>query len=529
MRPIPFGKYMLRQRIAVGGMAELYKATHPSGLGFERPVAIKCILPELAADREFVKMLIDEAKIASVLSHPSIASIYDLGCEGGRYYIVMEYVHGRDLRQIAERQGARGELLPMAVTCHVMMKSCEALHHAHTADRGGKPLGIIHRDISPQNILVSFEGDVKVIDFGLAKAAGRAVQTAAGIVKGKLAYMSPEQARGKQIDHRSDIYSLGICFFELLTGRRLFFRGADVDTIIAVQKGIVPSIRAIDPSIPEELEAIVKRALSAKVGERYQRAQDLHDDLETFVYGTGRHIGTEEMAVYMRELFPDEAADVGNTSSEVQMPEGGSSGGLSAPRIDPVESESGIVESDSLADAAELVESGSDNGVVVPPPFEPDPLPWEDPAFDHRELETPLQRPTAISAKSPDDSESLAAIPSVLPDEDDDLTANESARPSEDPKELSLPDATSLPDDELPQTRRPPSKETKHLLGDDEGDDSTEHSPPQNAPPPSEGSAKAPLDTVPAAIHEQKTAESKLDEIDGHTSKTTLPNTPRES
>src|SRR5690606_307627 len=199
------------ERIGVGGMAEVFKAKTFGAEGFERLVAIKRILAHLVEDEDFVNMFIDEAKIAVRLQHPNIVGIHDLGRAGGTLYIAMEYVPGRDVRAIYDFEQERGGATPIGVACHIVMKMCEALHHAHFATGPrGEPLQVIHRDVSPQNVLISFDGEVKVADFGLAKARGRMVQTQAGVVKGKLAYMSPEQLRGDDIDHRVDVFGLGI-------------------------------------------------------------------------------------------------------------------------------------------------------------------------------------------------------------------------------------------------------------------------------------------------------------------------------
>ena len=301
------GQYELLERIGIGGMAEVFRARQTGEEGFERFVAIKRILPGIAADQDFVKMFIDEAKIAVQLSHPNIAQIYDLGREGDTYYIAQELVHGRDMGAIVKRQSATDPHLPIQFVLHVGMKICEALQHAHTAHGTmGRPLNIIHRDVSPSNILVSFEGAVKVIDFGLAKAVGRLVTTQSGIVKGKLAYLSAEQARGEEIDHRSDIFSLGTCMFEWLTGQRLFLRKNDPDTVVAVQQAMVPPLRAIRPDVPNELQSIVKLALEPDPTRRFQSAMELHDALLSYAYDTRSVMRRGAVGEYVRSLFPEE-------------------------------------------------------------------------------------------------------------------------------------------------------------------------------------------------------------------------------
>lgn len=301
------GQYELLERIGIGGMAEVFRARQTGEEGFERFVAIKRILPGIAADGDFVKMFIDEAKIAVQLSHPNIAQIYDLGRQDETYYIAQELVHGKDMGAIVKRQEASDAKLPIQFVLHVGMKICEALQHAHTAHGTmGRPLNIIHRDVSPSNILVSYEGAVKVIDFGLAKAVGRLVTTQSGIVKGKLAYLSAEQARGEDIDHRSDIFSLGTCMFEWLTGQRLFLRKNDPDTVVAVQQAVVPPLRAIRPDVPNELQSIVKHALEPDPNRRFQSAMELHDALLSYAYDTRSVMRRGAVGEYVRALFPEE-------------------------------------------------------------------------------------------------------------------------------------------------------------------------------------------------------------------------------
>ncbi|MBX3275336.1 MAG: serine/threonine protein kinase [Sandaracinaceae bacterium] len=303
-----FGKYELLERIGIGGMAEVFKAKIYGAEGFERLIAIKRILPNLTEDDDFVQMFVDEAKIAVRLNHPNIVGIDDLGKAEGTLFIAMEYVHGKDLRAIYDVDNARGTSTPVGISCHIVMKMCEALHHAHFATGPrGEPLNVIHRDVSPQNVLLSFDGEVKVADFGLAKARGRMVQTQAGVVKGKLAYMSPEQLRGDEIDHRVDVFGLGIVLFELLAGVRLFLGPSDMDTLRRVYEAKVPALRPLNPEVHPELEAIVRRALAKDRDERYPTALALFEDLQTHVYGQGLYAGTGALRQYLQDAFPGAA------------------------------------------------------------------------------------------------------------------------------------------------------------------------------------------------------------------------------
>ena len=257
-KPVPFGKYYLLERINVGGMAEVFKAKTFGVEGFERLLAVKRILPNIAEDEEFISMFIDEAKIAVQLQHANIAQIFDLGKVDGSFFIALEYVHGRDLRSIFDRMRSRGDVAAdLAWPATSMMQVCEGLDYAHNKrDAQGRELHLIHRDISPQNVLIGYEGEVKLIDFGIAKAAGKASKTQAGILKGKFGYMSPEQVRGLPIDQRSDIFAVGIVLYELLTGERLFVGETDFSTLEKVRNVEILPPSSYNKKIPPELERI---------------------------------------------------------------------------------------------------------------------------------------------------------------------------------------------------------------------------------------------------------------------------------
>jgi serine/threonine protein kinase len=306
-RPIPFGKYYLLERINVGGMAEVFRAKAYGVEGFERLVAVKRILPNIAEDRDFITMFVDEAKIAVQLNHANVAQIFDLGVVDGAYYIALEHIHGRDLRAIFDRCRQGSEPMPIAQACFVLMKVCEGLDYAHNKrDQSGRELHLVHRDVSPQNVLVSFEGEVKIIDFGIAKAAGKGAKTQAGILKGKFGYMSPEQVRGLPIDRRSDIFSCGIVLYELLTGERLFVGESDFSTLEKVRNVEILPPSTYNRKIPDELERIVLKALAKDVEDRYQNAIDLHDELQAFVYTAGEFYSRKDLASWMKKVFTRE-------------------------------------------------------------------------------------------------------------------------------------------------------------------------------------------------------------------------------
>ncbi|MCE7882902.1 MAG: serine/threonine protein kinase [Actinobacteria bacterium ATB1] len=306
-KPVPFGKYYLLERINVGGMAEVFRAKSFGVEGFERLVAVKRILPNIAEDRDFIKMFIDEAKIAVQLGHANIAQIFDLGVVDNAYYIALEHVHGRDLRAIFDRCRTQGEPMSIAQACFVIMKVCEGLDYAHNKrDQSGREIGLVHRDVSPQNVLVSFEGEVKLIDFGIAKAADKSAKTQAGILKGKFGYMSPEQVRGLPIDRRSDIFSTGICLYEMLTGERLFVGESDFSTLEKVRNVEILPPSTYNRKIPDELERIVLKALAKDTDDRYQNAIDLHDELQAFVYTASEFYSRKDLAAWMKRTFARE-------------------------------------------------------------------------------------------------------------------------------------------------------------------------------------------------------------------------------
>ncbi len=306
-QPIPFGKYLLLDRINIGGMAEVWRGKMFGAGGFERLVAIKRILPNIAEDEEFISMFIDEAKISVQLTHANIAQIHELGQISNSYFIAMEYIPGKDMRAIFDRCRKKGEPAPVPLVAYCVSKMCEGLDYAHRKKDGmGRDLNIVHRDISPQNVLISYEGEVKVIDFGIAKAAGKATKTQAGILKGKFGYMSPEQIRGLPLDRRSDIFAIGVCLYEMLTGERLFVGDSDFSVLEKVRKAEVLPPTTYNRRIPEALERIVLKALARDVDERYQHANELGDDLQRFLITSDSIFSRKDLMQYMKSTFAEE-------------------------------------------------------------------------------------------------------------------------------------------------------------------------------------------------------------------------------
>jgi len=299
-----FGNYNLLEKVAVGGMAELFKARQRGPHDFEKIVAIKRILPHLSDNDEFVRMFIDEAKLAAQLSHPNIVQIFDLGKAGGSYYIAMEFVDGRDLRNLLRKVREYRLPMPEVLAAAVIMKVASALDYAHRKRAiDDKELRLVHRDISPQNILISYEGAVKLVDFGIAKAATKNAQTQAGALKGKLLYMSPEQALGQPLDSRSDLYSLGLVLAELLTGERCFQADSELGVLEKVRLGKVLDVRSVNPSVSREMGAILDRLLCREVERRYASARLLERDLKALLAQQGSEPTEADLAEYVNTLL----------------------------------------------------------------------------------------------------------------------------------------------------------------------------------------------------------------------------------
>ncbi|MFO0723729.1 MAG: serine/threonine-protein kinase [Myxococcota bacterium] len=302
-----FGKYELLEKIATGGMAEIFRAVSSSIGGFRKIVAVKRILPHLSNDAEFVSLFIAEAKLAVSLNHGNIVQIFDFGRVDTSHYIAMEFIEGRDLTQILIKQSRRRKLVPIEVGCFVLAQMLRGLEYAHTRRApNGDLLGVVHRDVSPHNVLVSYDGEVKITDFGIAKARNHVTLTKPGIILGKFAYMSPEQARGEAVDARTDVYASGITLYEALTGRRLFYSDDPAQTLAKVRNPRIPLPSKYNPAIPAELDTIVLRALSPRLDERFQTARELATALSSFLARTAPDFTDFELAHFMKELFGDE-------------------------------------------------------------------------------------------------------------------------------------------------------------------------------------------------------------------------------
>ena len=319
---INFGQYLLLSKIATGGMAELFKAKRKGVEGFEKILTIKKILPHMSDNEEFITMFIDEAKLAAQLSHHNICQIFDLGKIETSYYIAMEYVHGKDLRAVLKAARSKGKTIPVDLAILITSKICSALDYAHRKrDANGQPLNLVHRDVSPQNILISYEGDVKLVDFGIAKAATKVHVTQHGALKGKLLYMSPEQAWGKSVDRKSDVFSVGVVLYEMLIGRPLFFDENDTEVTILdkVREARIVPIRDVNQKVSPELEKIILKALKKNPEERYQVASEMQKDLDNLFYTEGFNATSASLATFARSLFPEEWGLESGSKDTVQI------------------------------------------------------------------------------------------------------------------------------------------------------------------------------------------------------------------
>jgi serine/threonine protein kinase len=302
------GRYHITERIAFGGMAELFRGFTFEADGYRRDVAIKKVLPHFTEDRQFIDMLTDEYRLVSYLRHPNIAEVYELAKVEDTILISMEFVDGKDLRTVVEKDKARGGGLLEADDCaYVLARALDGLHHAHAAlDVTGRPLRLVHRDFSPSNILVAYDGHVKICDFGIAKAADNKVQTKTGIIKGKVKYMSPEQAFGRKLDGRSDVFSAGSVLYELLCGQAPFQAPTEVDLIFAVRDAAPRPLREVDPRVPPALAAIVERAMVRSRSGRFQTALEFRDALLGWLLEAAPNYRRTKLARVMKRLFAQE-------------------------------------------------------------------------------------------------------------------------------------------------------------------------------------------------------------------------------
>ncbi|MDX1708518.1 MAG: serine/threonine-protein kinase [Desulfobacterales bacterium] len=296
------GPYLLHQKVARGGMAELFLADYIREDGFRRKVAVKRILPHLAGNQDFIKMFTREARVAALLQHPNVVQIFDYGNIENAYFIAMEFIDGKNLGEVLKELG-RG--LPEEIAVFIMSQICKGLEYSHSKkdDTTGEPFKIVHRDISPQNLLISYQGEVKISDFGISKARSEPSLTQAGVVKGKLAYLSPEQALGEPIDHQADIYALGLVFYETLTGKRVYEFANEVDAIRTIPLMDIEPLSNVISGLPEELNRIVMKCLQKPKNLRYLNAAAVHEDLLAFKKQQNSAYGTSDLADFMKQFL----------------------------------------------------------------------------------------------------------------------------------------------------------------------------------------------------------------------------------
>lgn len=314
-------RYRITDKIDAGGMAEVYRGVAESAVGgLKKSVAIKRILPNLTKNKKFVSMFLDEARVSMHLQHANIVGVFDIGMADTAYFIVMEFVDGANLKTLIESMRRQSARMTVAHTIYIMMEVCKGLQYAHDAidPENGRELGIVHRDISPPNILVSKRGEVKLVDFGLAKATSQLESTDPGVVKGKFSYLSPEAASGKEVDRRADIFAVGILLYELLTGKRLFYGETDYQTVELVRQAKVPPIAPQNQEVPGELEQIVRKALARDVSQRFQSAGDLQDALAQFLFSQRLKVTSRDIEQLVASCLREKqrtqpkAAPVGN-------------------------------------------------------------------------------------------------------------------------------------------------------------------------------------------------------------------------
>jgi eukaryotic-like serine/threonine-protein kinase len=297
-------RYTITERLDHGGMAEVFRGVAESMEGFKKSVAIKRILPNLTKNQKFVSMFLDEARLSLFLQHANIVQVFDISrTPDNAYFLVMEYVDGCNLKALIERQKQKGRRIEVAHSIYLMIECCKALHYAHSLEHPetNEPLGIVHRDISPPNILLSKNGEVKLVDFGLAKANSQIESTDPGVVKGKFSYLSPEAASGLEVDHRADTFAVGIILWELFTGRRLFYGDTDYQTVELVRQAKVPSIAALNPEIEPELEQIVRKSLAKDPDDRYQSANDMSEALSQFLFSRRMKVTARDISNLVRD------------------------------------------------------------------------------------------------------------------------------------------------------------------------------------------------------------------------------------
>ena len=476
--PQRIDRYEPLKKLATGGMAEIYLAKQSGLEGFEKVVVLKRILPHLSSDEEFVNMFLDEARIAAKLSHPNVVQIYDLGKADNTYYIAMEYVSGRNVQHLITKQQILGGHLPVEHVCRIIAGVCDGLHYAHARkDYDGKPLNIIHRDISPQNILVSFAGGVKVVDFGIAKASTQLAQTRAGVLKGKYAYMSPEQVRGSKIDHRSDIFAVGLVMYEMLTGARTFERENSLKTLKAIVQEKPLNPREMNPDIPMEVVKILSKALEKNPDRRYKTAQEFQLALEDWLEQSPKKSNNVRLSRFLYELFDDELSSAEGTMvvkgvGQVIIPTSRQGKEPIKPAVEE--------EVDSKTLTAALVDAGPDAAQKPASPRVKDEL------GARAKPQTPALKQPTPAPDDDDDDDDGKTMPGVdLEQVERDRAAREAEKQRAQARPTPQPAATSAPPPP-PVAAKPynPNQTMEADAADDDDEDKTRAGLPMSGPNP---------------------------------------------
>ena len=426
-------RYRVIERLASGGMAEVFLAESAGIEGFKKQVAIKRVLPALSEKKRFIAMFLDEARLSASLSHSNVAQVFDIGVGDSAYFIVMEYVDGADLKAVIDFMRRENQRFPVESACFIAAKICEGLTYAHEL-RGadGAELQIVHRDMSPPNVLLTKHGEIKIVDFGLAKATSQLEKSEAGIIKGKFSYLSPEAAQGLEVDARTDIFAVGIILWEMLSGRRLFLGDTDYGTVKLVQAAKIPSLHAENPAIPRELDDVLARALARDPAARYSSARDLGRDLTKLLYKLGRPVSAYDIAELVRGAMalrkktqPDKASIIDKLIEEALLEFTSLQDDKAAPAAVKADEPLKLVGfedigkwADEIATAApgarDLVRESLPLGALVEGNLAA--LEDDDPVPSTRDLPAPAETPppaAALAAPAPDPPSALAPPPSA--------------------------------------------------------------------------------------------------------------------
>ncbi len=461
-----FGKYQLVKKLATGGMAEVWLARQTGIEGFNRHIVVKRILAHLAEDPEFVAMFLQEARIASRFNHPNIAQIYDLGEQNGTYFIAMEFIHGEDLGRIMRRAWSTGQWVARPLAIRIVADAAAGLYFAHSrVDEQGRPLRIVHRDISPQNILVSFDGSVKLVDFGIAKAADQVSNTKSGAIKGKFAYMAPEQAGGKPLDSRTDIFALGLVLYELITGVRPLKRDSEIATLQAALECAIETPSAV-AEVPTSLDDVVMRALAKDPEERYRDGRQFQMALEQYLVQEGTVATSVQVSELMETLFADRLREEARIGAPAPSTESSVSNPVAAPAQPSYEKPGNT----DVASNPGQPENGAPRAPPPPPP--PAPVVTPNLTMDEGPLESDSgDQPTVMPTDDVDDGPSIGGFQlpagTVMPSRT--YATSVARRPSAPEMEAAKPKRTStrlpvkndLTADELPpvmEKERPRSR-----------------------------------------------------------------------